>query len=429
MVRYKVVEIFTNERTKWEGRPIGQAVVEYVRSLKLAARCIVARGTEGSYEGGEIATRRIELLSYNLPIRITVVLPESNLDAVLPVFENMVADGVIGVSELQVVSYKARKLLLPRQVKVRDIMTPDPVTVARATPLDQVVRILLTSIFTGVPVVEDNHPVGVITQGDLIYKGKMPVRLGLLAAAEAARLETVLAELSSRKAEDVMTSPVVTIGPDRYVREAINLMMDKKLKRLPVVDERGLLIGMLSRLDVFRAIMKEAPDWKAFGKHDVQVGTLKTVSDIMRRDTHTVLPTAPVEDVIREIDKNDIQRVAVVDAKGEFLGLISDKDLLLAFASEHPEGIWEQLKSLVPLTERAKRYRDFKEKLKLRTASEVMNTTVTTVHEDTSIDIAISLMTERGFKRLPVLDEAGKFKGMISRDSLLRTGFGNTQIR
>ncbi|MCK7512389.1 MAG: CBS domain-containing protein [Desulfobacterales bacterium] len=105
-------------------------------------------------------------------------------------------------------------------------------------------------------------------------------------------------------------------------------------------------------MDVFRAIMKEAPDWKAFGKHDVQVGTLKTVSDIMRRDTHTVLPTAPVEDVIREIDKNDIQRVAVVDAKGKFLGLISDKDLLLAFASEHPEGIWEQLKSLVPLTER-----------------------------------------------------------------------------
>ena len=423
MVGYKVVEIFTNERTKWQGRPVDQAIVEYVRSLKLAARCMVARGIEGSYEGGEIATRRIELLSYNLPIRITVVLPEASLDKTLNQFDQMVTDGVITVSDVEVVSYKARKLLLPRQVQVRDIMTPDPVTVSRTTPLDQVVRILLSSIFTGVPVVEDSHPVGVITQGDLIYKGKMPVRLGLLAAAEAARLESVLAELSSRKAEEVMTSPVVTIGPDRFVREAINLMIEKKLKRLPVVDEGGALIGMLSRLDVFRAVMKEAPDWKVFGKQDVQVGTLKTVSDIMRRDTQTVLPTAPVEDVIRMIDTNDIQRVAVIDQDSRFMGLISDKDLLLAFASEHPEGIWEQLKSLVPLTERAKRYRDFKEKLKLRTASEVMNSQVTTVREDTPIDVAISIMTEKGFKRLPVLDEFGKFRGMISRDSLLRTGF------
>jgi CBS domain-containing protein len=423
MVRYKIVEVFANQRTKWQGRPIDQAMVEYVRSLKIAARCMVARGTEGSYEGGEIATGRIEILSYNLPLRITVILPESSLDAVLPKFEEMVSDGVVAISDVHIVSYKARKLLLPRQVQVRDIMTPDPVTVSRMTPLDQVVRILLTSIFTGVPVVEDGRPVGVITQGDLVYKGKMPVRLGLLAEAGSARLETALVELSSKKAEDVMTSPVVTIGLDRYVREAINLMVEKELKRLPVVDERRALVGMLSRLDVFRAIMKEAPDWKSFGKQDVQIGSLKAVSDIMRRDTHTVLPTAPIEDVLRIIDTNDIQRVAVVDSGGKFLGLIADRDLLLAFAAEHPEGIWEQLKSMVPLSDRAKRNKDFKEKLKLRTASEMMNSKVTTVQEDTPIDDAISLMTEKAFKRLPVVDEAGMFKGMISRDSLLRTGF------
>ena len=53
-----------------------------------------------------------------------------------------------------------------------------------------------------------------------------------------------------------------------------------------------------------------------------------------------------------------------------------------------------------------------------------MNTTIVTVQETTPIDAAIVLMTEKGVKRLPVLDSEGKFKGLISRDSLLRTGFG-----
>ena len=52
-----------------------------------------------------------------------------------------------------------------------------------------------------------------------------------------------------------------------------------------------------------------------------------------------------------------------------------------------------------------------------------MNTDIVTVQETTPIDTAIALMTEKGLKRLPVLDPGGKFKGMISRDSLLRTGF------
>jgi CBS domain-containing protein len=56
-----------------------------------------------------------------------------------------------------------------------------------------------------------------------------------------------------------------------------------------------------------------------------------------------------------------------------------------------------------------------------------MNTAVTVVGEDTPIDFAIRLMTEKGFKRIPVLDDAGKFRGMISRDSLLRTGFSQNK--
>lgn len=425
MLQYKVIEIFTSEKVRWKGRPLNEAVVQYVHDLKIAARCLVTRAVDGCYESGEVATGRLEVLSYNMPLRIAIVLPAAEIERVLPEVEAMVEDGIVAVHHLDVVSHKTRKQLVPRQIKVRDIMTPDPRKVSLTTPLDQVVRLLLSSIFTGVPVVDDaDRPAGVITQGDLIYKGKMPMRLGLLAESGSEKLDAVLAALAAKSAEEVMTSPVIAIGQDQIVKDAVDLMLSKGVKRLPVFDDKGKLTGMLSRLDIFRTIMQASPDWDAFKQQNITVGDVCTVSDIMRRDTHAVLPETPVDEIIRMIDSNDIQRVTVVDKAGHFLGLISDRDLLVAFSPDFPDAIWDQFLSLVPFSERGKRHREFKERLRAKTAGEVMNADIVTVDETTLIDAAIALMTQKGLKRLPVLDSEGKFKGMISRDSLLRTGFG-----
>jgi CBS domain-containing protein len=113
-----------------------------------------------------------------------------------------------------------------------------------------------------------------------------------------------------------------------------------------------------------------------------------------------------------------------VDKEGYFLGLISDKDLLVAFSERHP-GIWDYFVSKIPFTERSRRNKELREHLRAKTAAKVMNTDIVTVREDTSIDEAIRLMIERAIKRLPVVDTEGKFKGMISRDSLLRAGFAS----
>lgn len=425
MLPYKVIEIFTSEKARFKGRPLHEAVVQYVHDLKIAARCLVTRAIEGCYESGEVATGRLEVLSYDMPLRIAIVLPASEIERVLPEVEAMVEEGIVAVHHLDVVAHKTRRQILPRQIRVREIMTPDPRKVSRDTPLDQVVRLLLPAIFTGVPVVDGaERPVGVITQGDLITKGKMPMRLGLLAESDSGKLDTVLAVLAAKRAEDVMTSPVIAIGQDEFLKDAVDLMLGKDVKRLPVLDAGGKLTGMLSRLDVFRTIMREAPDWEAFKRQSIAVGDLHTVSDIMRRETQAVAPETPVEEIMRLIDANDIQRVAVVDEEGRFLGLISDRDLLVAFSPGFPEGIWDQFLSIVPFSERGKRHREFKNHLQAKTAAEVMNTDIVTVEETTPIDAAIALMTQKGLKRLPVLDFEGKFKGMISRDSLLRTGFG-----
>jgi len=424
MMDYKAIEVFTSETAKWQGIHLSSAMVQYVRDLKIPARCMVSKGTAGVYESGEIATGGIEVLSYNMPVRITIVLPSLELERILPRIEEMVSDGIVAVQDLHVVSHRTRGLFIPMHTRVRDIMTPAPKKVNPETPLSEVARLLLSSTFTGLPVVdEENHPIGVIAQGDLIYKGGMPMRLGLLAQSDQRRVSAVLESLGRKRAREVMTRPPVVIGQDEWVTQAVKLMLDKGVKRLPVVDAAGKLVGILSRVDIFHTVIRESPDWKSFREQNVLVGNLRLVSDIMRRDTHTVLPDAPAEEVMRIIHTNDIQRVCVVDREDHFLGLISDRDLLASFSGR--PGIWEYFMSKFSFTERGRSRTDLRRHLRAMTADQIMNSEIVTVREDAPIEDAIRVMIERAIKRLPVLDSEGKFKGMISRDSLLRAGFAS----
>jgi CBS domain-containing protein len=420
-LEYSIIEIFTSEEVQFEGTQIQDAVVQYIRSLKVAARCIVYRGIQGCYESGEVATQKILDLSYHMPLKIEVVLPSPELENVLPEIENMVQEGIIGVRTMEVSVYKANRHLFPRHLKVKDIMTASPRTVTPGTTLHDAAKILLSSIFTGIPVVDTkDRPVGIITQGDLIYRAGLPLRLGLLSVCDPLVLSASLKPLLNRQAHEIMSHPPICLDEDQLATDAVNLMIEKNLKRFPVINKQGTLTGILSRLDIFRTIMHESPDWESFECRKIKVKRLNTVSDIMRRDTHTVLPGTSAEEVIRIIGSNDIQRVAVVDENGVFLGLISDRDLLTAF-SEKTCGIWNFFMSKMPFTERGEQHQDVIQCLRSRTAGEIMKTDLVIVKEDTSLQKALTLMIQKELKRLPVIDEDGKFKGMISRDSLLRT--------
>lgn len=424
MLNYKAIEIFTSEEARCRNRPVDDAVIRHVRDLKIAARCMVSRGIAGCYETGETVTGRLEVLSFNMPIRIHIILPAADAETVLTHLNNMEFDGIVVLHDLNVVSHRVSSALFPRQLLVRDVMTAEPQSISAGSPLSRAVKLLLSSIYTGLPVIDDQgRPIGVITQDDLITKGGMPLRLGQLAASEKDRMEAVLEKMATRRVADAMTTPPVTIASDRRLSEAVDLMLEKGVKRLPVVDDNGRLAGMLSRLDIFCTVMREAPDWKAFQAHAVEVDHLKRVKDILRRDTRTVSPDTPIEEVIRIIDQNDIQRVAVVDADGRLMGLISDHDLLFFFKQEQ-EGIWGLLSRVKQAFSPDANTGDLKNRLADTRAAAVMNTDLISVREETLIEEAIGIMTEKALKRLPVVDDARRFKGMISRDSLLRTGFG-----
>lgn len=427
MLDYKLIEVFVTEEARWRGSPLSVELVARIRELKIAARVIVSRGSEGCNESGEVATSRLELFSHNMPLRITIALPAAELERVLPLVEEMVSDGIVGVHDLQVIAHKTKGRLLARDTRVEDIMTPKPQAVNPATTLSEVARLLLDGRFTGVPVIDgQRRPVGVITQGDLIYKAGMSMRLSLLGAWHPAQRDAALEPLAGRQAQEIMTRPAVTISRRRVVTHAVSLMLEKGVKRLPVTDEQGVLVGMVSRSDIFRAVARSCPDWSAFQRQHIRVAELRSVADISRRDVHTVAPDTPIEQVLRIIDCNDIQRVCVVDAQGRLLGLISDRDLLAAF-SEPRSGLRDVLARGLPFGPHGRDKAPGIGGLAGKTAADLMRRDVMTVSEQTSVAAAIQLMLTRQIKRLPVLDAQGRFTGMISRDALLRAGFAHEE--
>jgi CBS domain-containing protein len=411
-VSYCIVEIYTSEEARWKGAPLWEAIVNQVARSPLVARCLVTKAVAGAYENGELSSSHLEVLSYNMPVKVEIVLPAGECERLLRDLEGMVTDGIVAVREAQVAAHQVKARLIPRQLRVRDVMAASPASVSQTTPVSDIIRLLLTAEFNAVPVVdEQGRPVGIITQGDLIERAHMPIRLGLLAELDRRQLEDYLQGIQGLTAAQVMTTPVVTIDGDKRVDQLVQTMLKRRLKRLPVVDREGRLIGVVARLDVFGIIARSADTTQALAAHHVSIGEAAVVADIMTRELDTVGPDASGAQILDLLRERNVQRLAVVDDKGVLLGLITDLDILTAL-SRRRSGFWDYLS----------RPRDLAQAAAGKTATQIMKTDLVTVTENTPVEEAVRLMAEHGLKRLPVVDAEGRYRGMIARQDVLRAG-------
>lgn len=160
-------------------------------------------------------------------------------------------------------------------MKVEEVMTRDVRTVTPSTPLKDVAALLAEHRISGIPVVEDGRVVGVVSEADILVKERAeksgrPGLLGLL-LDDTAEVEV---KLQARTAGDAMTSPAITIGPSRSVTEAAAKMIDEGVNRLPVVDDEGKLVGIVTRADLVRAFLRSDEQIEHEIREDVILRTL-----------------------------------------------------------------------------------------------------------------------------------------------------------
>jgi CBS domain-containing protein len=145
------------------------------------------------------------------------------------------------------------------RMKIRDVMVREVTTVAPETSLKDVASVLAERGISGLPVVDSGGAVvGVVSEADILVKeragsgrrgGVLGWLLGTSGVDEAAKLE-------ARTAGEAMTSPAITVEPDRSVAYAAGVMVDRGVNRLPVVDG-GELLGIVTRADLVRAFTRE----------------------------------------------------------------------------------------------------------------------------------------------------------------------------
>jgi CBS domain-containing protein len=115
---------------------------------------------------------------------------------------------------------------------VRDAMTSKPKTIQPSTTAQEAARLMKSEDVGSLPIIEGDKLAGVVTDRDLAIR----------ALAEGKSPDTAVSEIASKD--------VVTVDPDQTIEEAARLMAEHQVRRLPVVEEDGRLVGVLAQADV-----------------------------------------------------------------------------------------------------------------------------------------------------------------------------------
>ncbi len=144
-----------------------------------------------------------------------------------------------------------------QELRVRALMTRDVIAIGPDTSVGEIARLLWEHAISGVPVIDaERRVVGIVTEFDLIAREasfNAPLYVPFLDAffkLPGTGDETQLRKILATRAAEIMSSPAVTIGPDETIEALATLMYRRRVNPVPVVDDEGKLLGIVSRSDL-----------------------------------------------------------------------------------------------------------------------------------------------------------------------------------
>jgi CBS domain-containing protein len=145
---------------------------------------------------------------------------------------------------------------------VTEVMTRDPIVVQRETPLQEAIQILAEKRISGIPVVDDGSKlVGIISETDLMWQetGVTPPAYimfldSVIYLQNPATYERELHKVLGQTVGEVMSKNPIAISPEQTVKQAAQLMQERNVHRLPVINSANQVVGILTRGDIVRAM-------------------------------------------------------------------------------------------------------------------------------------------------------------------------------
>ncbi|TAJ44115.1 CBS domain-containing protein [Methanofollis fontis] len=273
---------------------------------------------------------------------------------------------------------------------VSDYMTKDVVGVEIPSNRDDILKILKHTGISGVPVTEKGRVVGVVTRKDLLRKSE----------------ETQVALLMSQK-------PIV-ISPDASLVEAAAIMTGHSFRRLPVVDDDGILVGLISVADLVAAI--------------AQLRIKDEIRDFYLSTTFALWEETPLPLVGRIMEISDVEAVPIMDERGRISGIISERDLIrnshiedsvevsdFSNGTDDDEWTWESIRDMHVMS-----YGVSKVQLPEKPVRGAMVSNVITVPKNAGISECALMMKRARLDQLPVVNGDKRLIAMLFDRELIR---------
>jgi CBS domain-containing protein len=364
-------------------------------------------------------------------------LMEHKVWAAPVVDENGRLVGVLGMRDL--INYFLEQEYVPRAETISEIVTTENLEEYIVTPDTKINKVWSKFVFRGLPAVivvrskEDPRPIGIITPYDLIRTGRWRFHREI----EAGRIVT------PAKVSRIMTRGVVVAGLDSRVEDVARVMAENDFTLVPVVDDQGRIVGIVTQADIVRAYIEgrkpgrvavkpvptprpveaaERVQYLSEGQVLVQVEkkaeaeaytlTGLKAGDIIRLDMPAISINDTVEHARREMLRRKTDYLIVIDEVGRIVGAVSKWDMLRAIAIKGP--IWRRRVY-------DKFFIDF-----------IINKNVPKVREDDPIEkVALEMIKNKSDIAI-VINDKGETVGFITKDDLVdayaRTQVGKLQV-
>lgn len=398
--------IYIGEADRWRGKPLYAALLDALRAHGMAGATVV-RGVAGFGAHSRIHTASILRLSEDLPLRIEIIDSREKIAQAVEFIAPMVTEGLITLDDVSVVKYTHRYLSpLPADRPVADVMTRKVITLAPEMSLAQAWDRMLQQNTKALPVVDaDNVVVGMLTDEDILTRAGLGQRLSVATRLDRALLQQELQHLgdSGLTVREVMSQPVVTTHPKESLVVAASRMAARGIKRLPVVDENGKLVGVIARLDILHQVANAETK---VGRKPISAHAGRVASDVMVSEIPTVRADADLAELVNAFVAANTHRLIVVDENAHAIGLVSDADVVSRIQPAHQRNILEALQRRGPVPASS------------ATARDLMSPEVLTVLPDTPLREATQRMLA-GRKWMIVADSNGKPLGLLDRQALL----------
>ena len=415
----KRIRIYLAENDVIGHKPAPYALLDWLRR-EGAAGATVIRATAGLGSSGHLNLDIMPDITAHLPVIVEWIDSPDRVERLLPQLKQMVGRGLITAEDTEILLYKAHGVrTLPNTVTVEQVMSRDVVSVAPQSPLRKVVELVEGKVYRAVPVVEDGRPVGMITNLDLVERGGLLVRVELLGSLSDAERTSALNQLGGKTAREVMTPNPVTVVEGATITAVADVMAHKRLKRLPVVDAAGKLVGIVSRLDLLRTVAE------AFhgGPEEPRPAGLRgdlPLSRVMRKDVPVVHPDTPINEVLQAVVATRLNRALVVDAERRVVGIVTDEEVLDRVTPAMRTGALKSLMHRLPFVHVGKAELAAEHHARARKAADLMLTEVAIAREDQLLRDAIAPMMKAPHKLVAVVDKDGRLTGALDRADILR---------